>query len=61
MFVKIKEMFSVTDHHKALHTGFHGTHAVYFGAALMEGHGVYAIAAGALFIFTVLNWFFPFE
>lgn len=45
----------------ALGGTFHGTHALYFGAVFVEGHGVYAMAGGMLLLLTVANWFFHFE
>jgi hypothetical protein len=32
-----------------------GGHLVYFGAVSIEGHGLYAIVAGALLVFSVLS------
>lgn len=60
MMNKIKTMLHVNAH-KTLHSTFHGTHALYFGAVFIEGHGVYAVAGGALLLMTVANWFIHFE
>lgn len=49
------------DGHVALHKSFKGMHAVYFGAVLFEGHGIYAATGGALMVLTVLDWFVHFE
>ncbi len=32
-------------------------HLVYYGAVAVEGHGVYAVAGGALLLFTCLAFF----
>ncbi len=60
MINKIKATLHINPH-KTLHSTFNGTHALYFGAAFMEGHGVYMYAAGILGILTIANWFIHFE
>ena len=42
---------------KNFHTGHNTAHLFYFAAVAVEGHGVYAAAAGVLFIVTVAGWF----
>lgn len=44
----------------ARHTS-HGIHVSYFGFAAIEGSGFYALAAGALCILGILNYFIHFE
>lgn len=36
----------------------HVLHNIYFGAAFMEGHGIYAFTAGGLFVISVMNSLF---
>lgn len=39
----------------------HGLHCSYFGAAALEGHGMYAIFAGALLVLGIADYFLHFE
>jgi hypothetical protein len=47
--------------HKAAHVTNHGFHLAYLGAVFIEGHGLYASAAGLLFVTVVISLFFGFS
>jgi hypothetical protein len=47
----VKQRVGEAGHHLV-----HGSHLVYFGAAAMGAHGVYAIAAGLIFVAMVIGF-----
>lgn len=44
-----------------LHRSYKGGHTAYFALVYLEGHGLYAVTGGALFLLAVLDWFLHFE
>lgn len=53
--------FRVPDYKNTLHHAFHGMHGVYFGSVFFEGHGLYAVAGGAMLVLLGLNYFLHFD
>lgn len=46
--------------HRAYHGAHNGVHLTYLGAAFIEGHGIYSLAAGGLFMLVALAILFNF-
>ncbi len=40
---------------------FHGTHYAYYGFAMLEGHGMYAVVCGSIIVLLTLNYFLHFD
>lgn len=53
--------FKMPDRNRTLHHVEHGMHSVYFGAVALEGHGIYAMAGGILFLLVIANYFFHYD
>lgn len=54
-------VFRLPHHTDTLRHTSHGIHLTYFGAAFIEGHGLYAIIAGVLVVVGIANYFLHFE
>lgn len=59
---KIGKITSKVDVVKTIaHRAEHGLHLVYFAAVWMEGHGIYSMAGGGLFLLFGLNLLLHFD
>ena len=57
--LEIREKISISEKaHGVAHVTHHGFHLTYLGAAFMEGHGLYSLAAGGLFSVVLLSLLF---
>lgn len=61
MFKRIRTIhFRIPDRNDLLHRAHNGIHTSYFALVFVEGHGLYAMAGGALCLLSIANFFLHF-
>ena len=53
--------FRIPAKHEVLHRSYKGAHTSYFMLVFIEGHGMYAMAGGLLFLLSLADFFLHFE
>lgn len=61
MLARIRRIrFRIPERNDVLHRAHNGIHTGYFALVFIEGHGLYAVAGGALCALSIANFFLHF-